>query len=151
MFKPELEAPAIYHFADSSWGWCKVEDLLEAVNNTRRLHELSLLTRAELFDRFLPFSMSDGPGWLSVRETPFYKQRLIGLKSRTDLLVGPLAPAGWAQDVLGLVRVGVVRTLIREEAPAGPLSFVKIPCRVVVGRNGEEHSWSRFAKFISRK
>jgi hypothetical protein len=114
---PEIERMDLQDAIDEEgqkvdWGWCKITDLLVAVNMALLLQDLGQIpTAAELFDRFGLMNGYGQDGKPLV--TWLYNSTLVlrGEKPLPEDWSEPeriYVPAGWVSKVLKLVRAGIV-------------------------------------------
>lgn len=113
MSRLKMSAPAIYHFAGSTWGWSRLVDLLEVVNQIRTEKKLAIFNACQLYLHFRALPINKGYTgdlpWVdedTVLEMRTY-QIETDLSMRKDRLEHLFIPAGWSTRVIQLVKQGV--------------------------------------------
>ncbi len=114
-------APAIYRIKGSDWGWYKLDQLLEGVNEIRDDQHLSKLEKEEFLENFISLAEhpQKGRGVLEVQDVLLSRKQILTVESELRFLSNIFVPSGWGLHVLAVVRAGVVRTGTREVSDTG--------------------------------
>jgi hypothetical protein len=103
-------APAIYELVGSHWGWYKIKELTEVVNDLFKLQGYKInLEPMELVKSFRDLAcMSNGPYLLycaDCEELKWFNDH----KHLSGFTDDYFAPVGWGMDVIKAVRLGAIK------------------------------------------